>query len=130
VAEQQILDLSTEPRLAPSGTAKSDTRLIVMGSPALVEGFALIGFETWPNATIKDVESLLAELERGQEKALIFLEPMLSRCQSAQLSRVRAESARIIVTEVPPLHAPGDYHPAVEDLVIKVLGPDALEEKA
>jgi hypothetical protein len=94
-----------------------------------VEGFALIGFEIWPNATEKDVESLLEELERGQEKALIFLESALSRCQSVQLSRVRAESSRIIVTEVPPLHAPGDYHPAVEDLVVKVFGPGALEEK-
>jgi len=31
------------------------------------------------------------------------------------------------VTEVPPLHAPEAYHPQVEELVLRVLGPSALE---
>ncbi|QBQ53135.1 V-type ATP synthase subunit F [Nitrosococcus wardiae] len=129
MAKKEILRFSTEPKLEPSGEGEVGTRLIVMGSPALTEGFALIGFETWPNATEDDVEKLLEELEKSQEKALVLLEPGLSRGQSGRLSRVRAESPRIIITEVPPLQAPGDYHPAVEDLVTKVLGQSALEEK-
>ncbi|KFI22257.1 V-type ATP synthase subunit F [Nitrosococcus oceani] len=127
---KQILGLSTQSRLATPGGGVSGTRLIVMGSPALTEGFALIGFETWPNGTEEDVDRLLEELEKGKEKALLLLEPGLSRCLSGRLSRVRAESSHILVTEVPPLHAPGDYHPAVEDLVAKVLGQSALEEKS
>lgn len=129
MAEQEILRFSTEPKLGPSGEVGSGTRLIVMGSPALTEGFALIGFEAWPNATEDDVEKLLEELERRQEKALVLLEPGLSRCPSGRLGRVRAESPRIVITEVPPLQAPGDYHPAVEDLVAKVLGHGALEKE-
>ncbi|ADJ27945.1 V-type ATP synthase subunit F [Nitrosococcus watsonii] len=127
---EHILDLSAEFRLATSGGGVSGTRLIVMGSPALTEGFALIGFETWPNGTEEDLDRLLEALEKGKEKALVLLEPELSHCPSAWLRRVRAESSRILITEVPPLHAPGDYHPVVEDLVAKVLGQSALEEKS
>lgn len=128
MAGREGSDPGNESKLGSLGEAGVRTRLIVMGSPALTEGFALIGFETWSNGTEEDVEKLLEELERGQEKALVFLEPALSRCQSARLSRVRAESSRIVITEVPPLHAPSDYHPAVEDLVAKILGQSALEE--
>lgn len=126
MARQPTRDLNQEPELAEAG---SGTRLIAMGGQALMEGFALIGFETWPDATEEDLDTLLGEMERGREKALVFLEPALSRCQSVWLKQVRAESPAIIVTEIPPLHAPGDYRPAVEDLVVKLLGADALEEK-
>jgi vacuolar-type H+-ATPase subunit F/Vma7 len=104
------------------------TRLIAMGSPALMAGFALIGFETWPQGTRQDLERLLRELEQAREGALVFLEAGFLRQPSARLARIRAESPRIIVTEIPPLQAPGEYRPAVEDLVVKVLGSGALEE--
>ena len=106
----------------------SRTRLIAMGSPALIEGFALIGFETWPRGTQEDLERLLGELEQARDKALVFLEAGLVDQLSARLARIRAESPRIVVTEIPPLQAPGDYRPAVENLVVKVLGAGALEE--
>lgn len=109
--------------------AGGGTRMIAMGSAALVQGFALIGFETWPDASEEDLARVLADLIRAQEKAVVFLEPHLIRCQSQELARVRAEGGRIVVTEVPLLHAPGDYHPLVEELVTSVLGPAALEEK-
>lgn len=105
------------------------TRMIAMGSAALVQGFALIGFETWPDASEEDLARVLADLIRAQEKAVVFLEPHLVRSQCRELARVRAEGGRIVVAEVPLLHAPGDYHPLVEELVTSVLGPAALEEK-
>lgn len=112
--------------------AKDDTRtrLIAMGSSALMEGFALIGFETWPEAGEDDVEQVLAELVRCRRRALIFLEPRLARCGGAMLQKVRNQGGRIVITEVPPLQAPGEYHPEVEDLVVSLLGSGALEESA
>lgn len=109
---------------APAGGA----RIIVAGSAALTEGFALIGVETLPDAKAEQLEALLAELWTRDQKALLFIEHGLARSAGPWLKRVRDDSGRIVVTEVPPLHAPGDYHPLVEDVVRAVLGPSALEE--
>jgi len=102
-------------------------RIIAMGSQALVEGFALLGFEIVPDTSAEDVERVVAELRHSKEKALLFLESDLACCDSPSLNLVRREGGRIVVTEVPPLHAPEDYHPQVEELVLRVLGPSALE---
>lgn len=106
------------------------TRLIAMGSPELTLGFGLIGFETFPGATAAELDKLLDELVEHREQALLLLEPELARCGSQTLDRVRGSGGRIVVTEVPALNAPGDYHPEVEDLVVSVLGAGALERLA
>ena len=49
---------------AATGTAVP-TRLIAMGSAVLMEGFSLIGLETFPDATAEDLERLLAGLVRS-----------------------------------------------------------------
>ncbi len=100
-----------------------------MGSKVLIEGFALLGLETYADAAPEDVEEVLASLLRDKEKALVFLEHELGRCDSASLEWVRREGGRVVITEVPPLHAPGDYHPPVEDMIMRVLGPSALEDR-
>lgn len=102
-------------------------RLIAMGAEALVEGFALLGFEVRMNANEEDVESVLADLIRTRESALVILEHELARSETPNLERVRREGGRIVVTEIPPLHAPADYRPPVEDLVRRVLGSQVLE---
>lgn len=104
-------------------------RVIAMGGEALAEGMALLGFETCANATSEDVERVLAALIEGQEKALVYLEHDLARAGSPSLEHVRNEGGSIIVAELPPLAAPEDYHMPVEELVLKVLGPGALEER-
>ncbi|MFK5894633.1 MAG: hypothetical protein QM504_15545 [Pseudomonadota bacterium] len=105
------------------------TRMIAMGDRPLMEGFALLGFETWPNATTEELENLLFELLQSGQKALLLLETYLSQSQTPLLKEVRIHGGKIIVTEVPPINACEDFHPFVEDLVIKVLGKHALENK-
>lgn len=105
------------------------TRIIALGSAALTEGFGLIGVETLPDATAEQLETLLADLVRRKEKALVFLEHNLARSGGQWLRHVREEGGRIVITEIPPLHAPGDYHPQVEDVVRAILGAQALEMK-
>ena len=114
---------------AAPGKDDTRTRLIAMGSSALMEGFALIGFETWPEAGAGDVERVLTDLLRHRHRALIFLEPRLARSDGAMLQKVRNEGGRIVITEVPPLQSPEKYHPEVEDLVVSLLGGGALEER-
>lgn len=117
-----------------------------MGHKALTDGFALLGFETFPNANGETVENVLSELLLSEEKALVFLEDSLTHPKAENISqisssspkqiqaesallRARRAAARIIITEIPPLHAPETYHPLIEDLINRVLGPKILNFK-
>lgn len=113
--------------LSEHDDAGAGTRLIAVGPAALVEGFALIGFETYPDAGFPELEALLEALVRERSTALILLESELAGCSCGVLDKIRSRHVRIVVVEVPQLHAPGDFHPEVEGLVRSVLGPSALE---
>ncbi len=113
-----------------SETIASTTRMIALGAAPLMEGFALIGFETHPGATPAQLEQLLEQLVRTQERALILLEEGLARSEGQWLNLVRNEGGNIIVTELPALHEPQNYHPQVEDLVTSILGAGALDERS
>jgi vacuolar-type H+-ATPase subunit F/Vma7 len=105
----------------------AETRVIALGSAPLMEGFALIGFETHADADAQTLERLLEQLVRDDARALILLEQDLARSGGPWLQRVRSEGGRIVVTELPALHQPEAYHPLVEDVVTGILGPAALD---
>jgi len=109
--------------------SEAETRMIAMGSRPLMEGFALLGFETWPNATTEELESLLLELLKSGQKALLLLETQLSQSKSSILSNVRTHGGKIIITEVPEINASHEFHPFVEDLVTQILGKNALDNE-
>jgi vacuolar-type H+-ATPase subunit F/Vma7 len=112
-----------------SDFSESKTRLIAMGNRPLMEGFSLLGFETWPNASSEDLDKLLIELLKSDQKAVLLLETHLSQSQSSILTKVRTHGGKILVTEVPAINASHEFHPYVEDLVIQVLGKNALENE-
>lgn len=101
-------------------------RLVVLGSAGLTEGFSLIGAEVYPDADPTRVEEVLAQLVKDGSAALVLLESGLSHAGGPWLDRLRNEGGRIVVTELPPLSAPHDYSPAVDDVVHAVLGAEAL----
>ncbi len=102
-------------------------RLLVLGSAGLVEGFRLIGAEVYGDADPTTVETVLDELVRNGDEALVLLETHLAHAGGHWLDRLRNEGGRIVITELPPLPAPRDYAPAVDEVVRAVLGPDALK---
>ncbi|MBK6742873.1 MAG: hypothetical protein IPG66_07800 [Hydrogenophilales bacterium] len=102
-------------------------RLVVLGSAGLAEGFSLIGAEIHPDADPAKVEEVLAQLVKDGSDALVLLESHLAHAGGYWLNRLRNEGGRIVVTELPPLSAPQDYAPAVDDVVHAVLGPEALK---
>ncbi len=108
-------------------TSAGGARLIVLGSAGLTEGFSLIGAEVYPDADHAKVEEVLEQLVREGSQALVLLESGLAHSGGTWLNRLRNEGGRIVVTELPPLSAPHDYAPAVDDVVRAVLGPDALK---
>jgi len=103
-------------------------RLLFFGETALTEGFSLIGFETFANATVEELDRVLAELLQTRSTALVLLDHEVARLESRMLPRVRKEGGRILVTEVPSLRNPGDYHSAIDDQVSALLGGSSLEE--
>ncbi len=105
----------------------SGARLVVLGSAGLAEGFSLIGAEIHPDADPAKVEEVLAQLVKDGSDALVLLESHLAHAGGYWLNRLRNEGGRIVVTELPPLSAPQDYAPAVDDVVHAVLGPEALK---
>ena len=102
-------------------------RLVVLGSAALTDGFSLIGAEAHPDADPAQVERVLEQLVKDGNPALVLLESALSREGGPWLDRLRNEGGRIVVTELPALPAPHDYAPAVDEVVLAVLGPEALK---
>lgn len=102
-------------------------RLVVLGSAGLTDGFGLIGAEVYADADHGTVEQVLAELVAARAEALVLLEGDLAHGSGEWLARLRNEGGRIVVTELPPLAAPQDYAPAVDEVVRAVLGPEALQ---
>ncbi len=107
--------------------ATSNARLVVIGSAGLTEGFSLIGAEVHADADPAKVEEVLGQLVKSGDEALVLLETHLAHAGGHWLDRLRNEGGRIVVTELPPLAAPYDYSPAVDDVVRAVLGPEALK---
>jgi len=105
----------------------ASARLVVLGSAGLAEGFSLIGAEIYPDADSVKVEEVLGQLVKSGDEALVLLETHLAHAGGYWLNRLRNEGGRIVVTELPPLAAPHDYAPAVDDVVRAVLGPEALK---
>lgn len=106
----------------PHGSA----RLVVLGSAGLAGGFALIGAEVHADADSATVESVLEQLAKSGDEALVLLESHLAHRGGHWLNRLRNEGGRIVITELPPLASPQDFAPAVDEVVRAVLGPEAL----
>jgi vacuolar-type H+-ATPase subunit F/Vma7 len=102
-------------------------RMIALGSTALMEGFALIGFETQVDPAPEDIEKLMHELIRTQQAALVVIEQGLAKNPGRHLLHAQREGGRIVITEIPEIRLPENYHSRVEDLVQEILGPAALE---
>ncbi|MGV6825397.1 MAG: V-type ATP synthase subunit F [bacterium] len=102
-------------------TEHATARLIAMGGEALMQGFNLIGFETWPNADEDALDSLLTDLIKKRESALILLEPHLARCECAALQVARAEGGRIVIGEIPAFNQPDHYAPELDEYLHKAL---------
>jgi vacuolar-type H+-ATPase subunit F/Vma7 len=101
--------------------------LVVLGSAGLTEGFSLIGAEIYADADPAKVEEVLGQLVKSGDQALVLLETHLAHAGGHWLNRLRNEGGRIVVTELPPLAAPNNYAPAVDEVVRAVLGPEALK---
>ena len=103
-------------------------RVLAMGHSALMDGFALLGMETWPDAGVEEVDQLLKELLRNKERAMIYLQSDLARADSKMLQMIRNEGGDVLVCEIPDLLSADEYRAPVEQLIARVLGANAAKE--
>jgi vacuolar-type H+-ATPase subunit F/Vma7 len=111
----------------PQPGLTAPARLIALGSSALMEGFELIGFETYPDPAPEVLETLFHELLRKHQAALVVIEQGLAQNPGPYLMRAQSEGGRIIITEIPEIMQSASYHSRVENLVQSILGSAALE---
>jgi vacuolar-type H+-ATPase subunit F/Vma7 len=88
--------------------------MLFLGDATLTDGFRLIGFETWSDPTVKELEQVLGELLDTKCNAFVVLDNRLSATDSDILRRVRSEGGRILVAEVPPLSAPESFRTDID----------------
>ena len=102
-------------------------RLLAFGSAPLMQGFRLIGCETYADVDEAELERVLAQLVQSNETAMLYVESTLLHGNGRWLTHCRSEGGRIVICEVPPLTAATEYTPQVETLVANVLGVHALD---
>lgn len=105
----------------------ASARLIALGGAALMEGFALIGFETYADPAPAVLEDLFQDLLRGQQAALVVIEQGLEQQPRGHLARALREGGRIVITEIPGLQQSDPYHSRIDRMVEGILGPTALK---
>lgn len=104
-------------------------KIISIGDTALMDGFALLGIQTFADKSAQQINALLTELERGRESALVFIQQDLMRADIPMIQQLLIQGGSILICEIPKLSAAGDYQPEVEQLIGRVLGPAVLEKQ-
>jgi vacuolar-type H+-ATPase subunit F/Vma7 len=98
------------------------TRQLFFGDANLATGFRLAGFETFPDAGIRQLEQSLEKLQRDRTHAFVVIDQRLAGSDSPTLEQVRREGGRILLTQVPPLTHPEQMKSSVDDHIQQLLG--------
>ena len=106
----------------------STTRMLFFGERALAEGFSLIGFETWPDASTQQLDQILQELWQTHTSAFVIVDQNLALSNSRLLRQIDNEGGRIVAAVVPPLARPEDFHLDIDEQVRVLLGGRPIEE--
>ena len=102
-------------------------KILAMGNSALMDGFSLLGIKTYADESIDTINSVLSDLERHQQRALVFMQHDLINAEIPMVKTIRQSGGSILICEIPNLQEADDYQPAVEKLIGRVLGASALE---
>jgi len=102
-------------------------RIIAIGNRALMDGFAIIGVETYVDADRLEIEKLLNELVSKRQRALIYLQQDLELCKIPAFQKLRNEGGDILVCEIPALHEPANRHTTLDSMITRVMGASVLD---
>ncbi len=101
--------------------------ILAMGSSELMDGFSLLGIKTYVDKSTDTINTVLSELKRNQQRALIFMQQNLINADIPMVKQLRESGGSILICEIPNLQEADDYQPAVEKLIKRVLGSSVME---
>ena len=104
-------------------------KIIAIGNSALMDGFALLGIETYADASADEINAVLNELVRERERALVYLQQDLMTAEIPIIQQLRIKGGTILICEIPDLQTANDYQPEVEKLIGRVLGSSVMERQ-
>ena len=104
-------------------------KIIAIGNSALMDGFALLGIETYADASADEINAVLTDLVHQRERALVYLQQDLMSAEIPMIQQLRVQGGSILICEIPDLHTADDYQPEVEKLIGRVLGSSILEAR-
>jgi vacuolar-type H+-ATPase subunit F/Vma7 len=93
------------------------TRMIFMGEPQLTDGFRLIGFETWADPGVEEVERMVREMIARRQSAFLVIDQRLAAADIPAIQQVRRGGGHIVVTTVPPLNRPDSFHMMIDQRI-------------
>ena len=97
-------------------------RMLFFGQSVLADGYALVGFETWPDADKKVMEQELLAIHNRRENAFVIIDASIDVSNSSVLSTIKRESGRILIIEVPELSSPESFSIDTDDRVGMLMG--------
>lgn len=103
-------------------------RQLAFGNSELMDGFALLGIETYPDISISQIEKILTQLVHNKERALIYIQQDLAQAEMTILDQIRSEGGNILISEIPDILSADGYQAPVDRLIARVLGTSAVEE--
>ena len=102
-------------------------RILAIGNQALMDGFALLGIETYADISISQLEQILIDLRRQDERALVYLQQDLAQADLPVLTYLRNEGGRVLISEIPDILSADAYQASVDQLIARVMGKHILE---
>ena len=105
------------------------TRMIALGSLALVRGFRLIGFEGVANPDHEEVRHLINQLVTQQQRAFLVVEQKLADKLRDVFCPIQQEGGEILMVELPSIHEPGNLDSFLSSKIeSKFVTPTVMQE--
>jgi vacuolar-type H+-ATPase subunit F/Vma7 len=82
------------------------TRMIAIGSEAVVTGFSMIGFESVADPEPDEVRELVEQLEHTHQRAFLIIEQYMAQKLKKLLHPLQQEGGDILIMEVPAINEP------------------------
>jgi len=107
----------------------SHTRMIAIGSLALVRGFRLIGFEALADPDRKNISVLIDDLQRHQQRAFLVVEQHLANELRDIFRPIQQEGGDILMVELPAIHEPEKLDSYLSSKIEERLGSQVLNRE-
>ncbi|MDJ0882211.1 MAG: V-type ATP synthase subunit F [Gammaproteobacteria bacterium] len=104
-------------------------KIVAMGSSALMDGFALLGIQTYADLSLEKINDVLLDVKRKHRRALVFLEQDIINADIPMVNRWRNQGGSMLICEIPALDQLNEFQPEVEQLIARVMGTSVLENK-